>query len=145
MQFHAQSKIDIDAYDDAVRQHRIIVMEGNIGEPTPAFPASLTLTLPEVVPTGAFRRLIEGRDRIIVHSTYTDEAGAALGMLASTPGPTPESELKPTVTVYDSFSDFKFNVNVSRKKNRTPLKYRSNAPAKRPGPTSPSQPETPAK
>src|SRR5262245_19811513 len=59
MQFLAQTDVDFLAYGDAIRQYRLTITEGNPGEPTPAFPANPTFTLPDVVPTGIFRRTID--------------------------------------------------------------------------------------
>lgn len=35
----ANIAVELEAYKDAVRQYRIIITEGDIGDPTPAFPA----------------------------------------------------------------------------------------------------------
>jgi hypothetical protein len=99
-----------------LRQFRIILTEGPIGDPTPAFPANPAFTLPEVRPTGIFQRLIELRDRILAAPAYTDEIGALLGIIATNLQPaTPESELKPAISVSQSIGGFKFNVDVTRK------------------------------
>ena len=58
-----------------------------IGDPTPAFPANPAFALPEVVPTGIYQRLIELVDRIRSAPAYTDEIGALLGIIPSTPAP----------------------------------------------------------
>jgi len=104
-----------DAWKSALRQFRIIITEFGIGSPTPAFPANPALALPEVIATGIFQRLIELRDRILAAPAYTDEIGALLGILTSTPGPTPEGELKPTIEIFDNHGDFQFKADVSRK------------------------------
>ena len=67
-----------------------------------------------MIPTGIFQRISEARERILAHPTYTDEAGAAFQIIGSSPGPVPESSLKPTITVFDSHSDFTFSADVSR-------------------------------
>jgi hypothetical protein len=63
-----------------------------------------------------FQRIAEARERIQAHSTYTDEAGAAFQIIGSTPAALVESELKPTITVFDSVGDYTFSADVSRMK-----------------------------
>ncbi len=100
MQFLAQTDVDFEAYGDAIREYRINITQGNPGEPTPSFPADPGFALPEVVPTGIFRRLIDLVERIRTAATYTPEAGALLGIIPNSGGgPVPESELKPSLKV----------------------------------------------
>jgi len=73
-------------------------MEGDIGDATPAFPAAIAPALPEVVATGIWERWDGYIKRIRVAPAYTDEIGALLGIIPSTPGPTPENPMQPTVT-----------------------------------------------
>ena len=40
VQFLATSAVSLEAYKDAVRQFRITLTEGDIGDPTPVFPAN---------------------------------------------------------------------------------------------------------
>lgn len=81
LDFLAAAAISIENYAEAVRQYRKIITEGKIGEPTPAFPANLALTLPVVTEAGMFERLIDYVDRIRASAAYTDEVGAAYGIL----------------------------------------------------------------
>ncbi len=97
VQFTANAAVQLDAYRSAVTQYRTIITEGEIGDPTPEFPASLTLTLPEVVATGIWERIDGYIKRIRVAPAYTDEIGALLGIIPSAPGPTPENDMKPTL------------------------------------------------
>jgi hypothetical protein len=113
----ASGQVELDAYKDAVRQYRINVTEGAVGEPTPAFPAGIDVTPAELRPTGIFQRLIELVDRIRAAAAYTDEIGALLGIIPSASGSSfagGGDDLKPVIKVSASFSDFKFTANVTR-------------------------------
>lgn len=115
VQFLADIREQLKAFDSAVRQYTILITEGAIGEPTPAFPANRAFALPEVVATGIWQRLNELVECIRVAPAYTDEIGALLGIIPAGSEPVPESELKPTIEVFDNHSDFKFKADVSRK------------------------------
>lgn len=41
VQFLAATAVSLEAFKNAVLQYRVIVTEGKIGEPTPAFPANV--------------------------------------------------------------------------------------------------------
>ncbi len=75
IQFLATTATTLDAYHDAVRQYRIIMTEGNTGEATSDFPASISPTLPVIVPTGIFERMEDMVKRTRVALNYTDEIG----------------------------------------------------------------------
>lgn len=95
-QFLASTATAVDAYADAVRQYRIFLSEGNIGEPTPAFPANPMFTPPlPAVATGIFERLDDLVKRIRVAPAYTPEIGALLGIIPSATEPTPENAMQP--------------------------------------------------
>lgn len=98
VQFIASTAVELDAYRAAVKQYRTIITEGEIGSPTPAFPAALALIVPDPVPTGIWERLDGFVKRIRVAPTYTDEIGALLDIIPSQPGPTPENDMKPSLT-----------------------------------------------
>jgi hypothetical protein len=115
----ASGFIAAEAFADAIRQYRINVTEGAVGEPTPAFPAGIDVTPAELRPTGIFQRLIENVDRIRAATAYTDEIGAPLGIMPSSAaagsGSAPSGDdLKPIIKTSASFSDYKFSVNVTR-------------------------------
>jgi hypothetical protein len=99
MQFLANVATQLAAYTDAVRQYRVVFTEGDVGDPTPAFPADVTFTLPFTQPTGAFQRLDEFVKRIRVAPAYTAEIGALLDIIPSTPGETPEEEVQPDLKI----------------------------------------------
>lgn len=89
---------DADDYADAARQYRKIVTEGNIGEPTPVWPAVPVpgATVP-AVPTGIFERLDDLVKRIRVAPSYTDDDGVLLGINGKTPESTPPDQLQPSL------------------------------------------------
>src|SRR2546423_12805728 len=107
--FLAGAAVTIDAYKEAVRQYRKLITEGKIGEPTPAFPANLALTLPTVIKPGMFERLIDYVDRIRASAAYTDEVGAAYGILptvgeeAPTGPPALKASVDPGNVVFSKF------------------------------------------
>jgi len=99
MQFLATSAVTLDAYVDAVRTHRRVITEGNIGDPTPVFPASIALAFPITVQTGMFERLDGFVKRIRVAAAFTEEAGASLGINPSGGGPSiPVGDVPPVIT-----------------------------------------------
>ena len=87
IQFLATSAVTLDAYADAVRTYRRVITEGNIGDPTPEFPADIALSLPFAIDTGIFERLDNFVKRIRVAPAYTDEIGALLGITTGGGGP----------------------------------------------------------
>lgn len=114
MQFCASATVEIDAYKDAFRQYRIVLTEGDIGDPTPGFPQNPSLNPPAQVNTGIFERLDDLVKRIRVAPTYTSEIGAALGIIPSSTSRPPDNELKPVIKASESFSLYKFSLNVTR-------------------------------
>lgn len=80
MQFLATTDVSVGAYTDAIRSYRKTITEGGIGDPTPVFPASITLTPPALVATGIFERIDKLIRRIRVAPAYTPEIGALLGI-----------------------------------------------------------------
>ena len=97
VQFLAFTSGELANFRSAVRQYRTIITEGEIGAPTPAFPANISFVLPTVVPTGIFERLDNIVKRVRVAPNYTAEIGALLGIIPAGPAPQPESGLKPTL------------------------------------------------
>ena len=85
MQMVTEIAVQLNAYTEAVRQFRIIVTEGNIGDPTPTFPSFPGYGTPGGVPTGVFERLDNLVKRIRVAPGYIDETGAILGIFGATP------------------------------------------------------------
>lgn len=81
IQFLAEAAVTLDAYEEAVRQYRKIITEGNVGDPTPNFPADISLPLPKIIPTGMFERLVDYVDRIKASADYTPETGALYGII----------------------------------------------------------------
>lgn len=114
IQFVATTIEQAKAFEKAIRTYKEIVTEYPVGEPTPAFPANPTFTLPEVIPTGLNQRLIELRERTLVAPTYTDETGVLLGILPTGSDPVAEAQLKPTIKAFESLGQYKFDVRVVR-------------------------------
>ncbi|MEQ1604627.1 MAG: hypothetical protein ABL999_07135 [Pyrinomonadaceae bacterium] len=115
VQFLAAAATELDAFVEAVRQFRIIITEGAIGEPTPAFPANPALVPPApAVATGIFERLDDLVKRIRVAPAYTKEIGALLGIIPAAKPSAPEQELKPVIKASDSTGGFSFSVDVTR-------------------------------
>jgi hypothetical protein len=96
MQFLLGANGIIDAYKDAARQYRLIITEGDIGDPTPLFPAAIGPTPATPVATGIYQRLIELVDRIRAAPAYTDEIGALLGIIPQA-APVPEGDVVPVL------------------------------------------------
>lgn len=97
MQFLADIFNQIKAYEEAVRQFRIIITEKDIGDPTPAFPANPAFALPVVIPTGLFERLNKLRTQITAADNYTDEIGALLGILPKAKPSLSPGDVKPSI------------------------------------------------
>lgn len=84
LQFLATTAVTIDAYTDGIRQFRKTITEGDIGDPTPVFPADIVLAAPAgTVTTGIFERLDNFVKRIRVAPAYTPDDGALLGIIPS--------------------------------------------------------------
>lgn len=81
LQFLATFDVTVSEYTGGVRSFRRVVTEGDIGEPTPVFPADLTPTVPASVPTGLFERLDGFVRRIRVAPAYTLVIGVQLGIV----------------------------------------------------------------
>ena len=112
IQFLIQAETELKVYEDAVWKYRILMTEGDIGDPAVAFPALPTYGTPASVPRGIFERLVSIVNRIRVAPAYTDEVGALLGIIPATPSvPT---EFKPVIKTSESVGGYSFDVNVTR-------------------------------
>ncbi|MBK7393979.1 MAG: hypothetical protein IPI64_11885 [Chloracidobacterium sp.] len=80
MQFMAAIDVEVNDYAASVRSFRKVMTEGDVGDPTPLFPADVTPTVPAAVPTGIFERLDGFVKRIRVAPGYTPVIGAKLGI-----------------------------------------------------------------
>src|SRR5688572_4912499 len=98
-QFCASSALTVNAYAKAVRQYRLTVTEGAVGDPAPSFPVNPSLNPPAQVPTGIFERLDELVKRIRVAPTYTPEIGALLGIIPAASGGFAPEEMQPVLKV----------------------------------------------
>jgi len=85
MQFLADASTTIDAYSDGVRTFRRVLTQGDVGDPTPAFPDDPTFAPPPGVATGLYERLDFLVRRIRVSPAFTEETGAVLDINPKTP------------------------------------------------------------
>ena len=115
IQFLANTMVQMDAFDDAVRQYRRIITTGDIGDPIPSFPANPTFALPASQPTGIFERLNKLRERIMVAPNYTNEIGALLQILPSTPDSISPELVKPTIKITAAQTGYLFSVVVEKR------------------------------
>jgi len=113
--FLADAAVKVKAYEKAIQQYRLIITEGDTGEPNPQFPDDPALVLPASVATGMFERLVKLVERIRVAPNYTDEAGALLGILPSSGGSRAESEIKPHIETFAAQSGYHFSIVVSER------------------------------
>lgn len=97
MQSIATIAVQLDAYTDAMRQFRLVLTEGNIGEPTPSFPALPGYVAADSVDTGIFERLDNLVKRIRVAPNYTSETGALLGIIPAAPSDLAPEEMQPNL------------------------------------------------
>lgn len=110
----AATTVTADGFKKAVIEYRISLTEGNVGDPQPVFPSESFAGPPNDRPAGIFERIDNLRGRILLSSTYTDEIGAALGILPTAPAELVEAELKPVIKCSGSFSEYKFTADVTR-------------------------------
>ena len=95
----AMATVSLDAYSEAFRNYRNTMTEGDIGDPSPVFPANVALAIPHAgVETGIFERLDGYVKRIRVSSVYTDEIGALLGIIPSGSPSIPVGDAPPVIT-----------------------------------------------
>ena len=114
LEFLANTATEKAAFNEALRQYRLIITEGDIGDPAPGYPTSPVVDPPSVRPTGLFERLDDLVKRIRVAPAYTAETGALLGIIPSTPAAPLLDEMKPVIKASESFGLFKFNLDVTR-------------------------------
>lgn len=86
----AATTVEVDAFKKAVIEYRISLTEGSIGDPQPIFPTEAFAAPPNDRPAGLFQRLVELVDRIRAAPAYTDEIGAAMGIIPIPPVPIPD-------------------------------------------------------
>jgi hypothetical protein len=111
----AATMLSVESYKASVREYRNSLTEGRIGDPTPVFPTENFDAPPNAPrPAGMFQRLSELVDRIRSAPAYTDEIGASLGILVQPLTELTPEELKPAIKASESFSMYKFFLNVTR-------------------------------
>ena len=104
----AATTVELDAFGSALRQFRVTLTEGNIGDPQPQFPNESFAAPPNGRPAGMFERIDDYVKRIRTAAAYTPEIGAALGIIPS-PSPTPPGSVQPDLKVTTS-TGFKVTV-----------------------------------
>lgn len=83
VQYGFEEGQNADNYADAVRSYRKQITEGDIGDPTPVWPAAPNILDPPIVPTGIFERLDNLVKRIRVAPNYTNDDGLLLGIVGT--------------------------------------------------------------
>jgi hypothetical protein len=114
-QFLAGIDNQVSAFENAVRAFRKLITEGDVGDPTPAFPPMPAFAPPLEIPTGVFERLVKLREKIMAADDYTDETGALLGILPSRSDSIAPSEAKPSIHVMSAETGYLFSVVVSNR------------------------------
>ena len=94
----------------AIVQYREVITEGDIGDPTPDFPANPAFALPVVQPTGIFERLNNLVERIRVAPNYTPETGALLGIIPTASESIAPADVKPLIQVFAAQTGYEFSV-----------------------------------
>lgn len=106
--------VTCDNFKKAVIDFRISLTEGNTGDPQPVFPVENFAAPPNDVPAGIFERLDNLRSRILLSPTYTDEIGAALGIIPGEKPSAPVETLKPVIKATPLSAPYKLSVDVTR-------------------------------
>lgn len=115
IQFAAFTLLQVDTYEDAMREYLHTISEGRIGEPTPQIPANPVFSFPQSVPTGIFQRLIELREVILASDAYTPEIGTLLRIIPmKKPKPVP-MEVKLKLITHAAATDYIFTAVVSER------------------------------
>ena len=110
MQFLADTMVQLEAYKKGIVQFNRVMTEGDIGDPTPDFPANPAFALPVVQPTGIFERLNNLVERIRVAPNYTPETGALLGIIPTTSESIAPGDVKPLSQVFAAQTGYEFSV-----------------------------------
>lgn len=113
LQFLADVRTQVSAYEKAVGQYRRIITEGKIGEPKPAFPDNPAFALPASIDTGMFERLNKLVERIRVAPGYTEETGALLGILPKQTDSISPADAKPSIQAFAAQSGYMFSTVVT--------------------------------
>lgn len=111
----AARMLSVENYKAAVREYRISLTEGSIGDPTPVYPTGSFDAPPNAPrPAGMFQRINELVERIRTAPAYTNEIGATLGILVQPLSELTTEELKPAIKAFGPFNMYKFMLNVTR-------------------------------
>lgn len=102
LQFLRDTMVAVEAFTEAITNHRRIMSRGRVGDPTPAFAATPTLTLPvtaDPVPPGIWQRNNEDIRRVREAPAFTDETAALLGIIPTETQGLTEGDTQPALTV----------------------------------------------
>jgi len=109
-----KTTVTCENFKKAIIDFRISLTENPIGSVLPVFPIEAFAAPPNGVPAGLFERLDRLRTRIMVSDTYTDEIGAALGIVPGDKAEAPEETLKPIIKASALSEPYKLKVDVTR-------------------------------
>lgn len=108
--------LQVENFKSAVREFRISYSEGDIGDPMPVWPPMPNNAPPNAPrPAGMFQRIVEIVDRIRAAPAYTDEIGASLGIIPQEAASIAPGDVKPSIEVFASQTDYVFAVIVSNR------------------------------
>lgn len=117
VQFFGSSAASVEAYRGAMTSFRRVMLTGNIGEPNPDYPSAFAgLPLPTTgapVDTGIWARLNKDVPRIRKAPTYTEETGALLGIIPTTPDAPLPGTVKPTASFDAAMHGYLFSTVVA--------------------------------
>ena len=114
MEFLGSSFGLLDVYDKAWTAFRNGITTMPIGLPIFAIPDVPALgTLPTVVPTGIFQRIIEYRDIVRASLLYTPEVGQAWGIEPTPVQPISPNLVKPTIQLFGAANNNHFSIVVT--------------------------------
>lgn len=89
--------VQLDVYAKAVRKYEELVMQGQVGDLTPAFPDLPSYSDPSGPDTGVFERIDRLVKLIRLSATYTDEYGVLLGIIPQSPARPDDDDVQPSL------------------------------------------------
>ncbi|HMO81878.1 MAG TPA: hypothetical protein PKD24_13900 [Pyrinomonadaceae bacterium] len=94
-QWLAANAVTVDAFSAAMTAYRRRITEGDDGDPAAELPDPPVFGLVPVVLPGIFERLVRLVERIRVAPSYSEEEGAALGIIPSQSGSVSPDDMQP--------------------------------------------------
>lgn len=111
----AATTVAVEAFRSAIIEYRLSLTEGDIGDADPMFPPSTFTGPPNDRPAGMFERLNDLRERILAAPAYTDEIGAALGIIGEGGTVIAEGDVQPEIEVFAAATGYVFSIVVSKR------------------------------